>query len=163
MRSELAYVLPSFRPVSGGGTLLQDERYRAHRAVRELLERLAARRPLVLVLDDVHWADAASVDLLAALLRTPPDAAVLLVMAVRPRQIPDRLAAALERADRHGGLARLELGGLPREAAGDLLGALSGASERTSSTRRRAATRSTSSNSRVPTAPAGSPASPGRR
>ena len=90
--------------------------------MRELLERLAARRPLVLVLDDVHWADAASVELLTALLRSPPDAAVLVVMAARPRQRPERLAAALERADRHGGLTRLELGGLAREAAGELLG-----------------------------------------
>ena len=105
-----------------GGPVLPDERYRAHRAVRELLERLAARQPLVLLLDDVHWADAASVELLAALLRSPPDAAVLLVMAARPRQLPERLAAALERADRHGGLTRFELVGLPRDAAGELLG-----------------------------------------
>jgi len=32
-------------------SLLQDERYRAHRAVRDLLERLSAAKPLVLVLD----------------------------------------------------------------------------------------------------------------
>jgi predicted ATPase len=116
-------VLPSVSdPTSGGGPVLQDERYRAHRAVRELLERLAASRPFVLTLDDVHWADAASVELLTALLRSPPDSAVLVVMAARPRQGPDRLATALERADRHGGLARLELGALPREAAGELLG-----------------------------------------
>ena len=123
VRSELAQVLPSLSDLtSGGGPVLQDERYRAHRAVRELLERLAAGRPLVLALDDIHWADAASVELLTALLRSPPDAAVLIVMAARPRQWPDRLAAALERADRQGGLARLELGGLAREAAGELLG-----------------------------------------
>ena len=68
---------------------LQDERYRTHRAVRELLERVAAHRaPLVLVLDDVHWADAASIELLAALLRRPPAAAVLLALAARPRQLP---------------------------------------------------------------------------
>jgi len=121
--SELAHVLPSLsEPAAGGGPVLQDERYRAHRAVRELLERLAARQPLVLALDDVHWADAASVELLVALLRSPPDAAVVVVMAARPRQLPDRLATALERADRHGSLARVELGGLPREAAAELLG-----------------------------------------
>jgi len=123
VRSELAHVLPSLSdPMSGGGAVAQDERYRAHRAVRELVERLAASKPLVLALDDVHWADAASVELLTALLRSPPDAAVLVVMAVRPRQTPDRLAAALVRADRHDGLTRIELGGLPRKHAGDLLG-----------------------------------------
>ena len=123
VRGELAQVLPSLADAaSGGGPVLQDERYRAHRAVRDLLERLAVSRPLVLALDDVHWADAASVELVTALLRSPPDAAVLLAMGARPRQIPDRLAAALERADRQDGLARLELRSLPRAAAGELLG-----------------------------------------
>ncbi len=123
VQTELAYVLPSFPATSsGGGEVVPDERYRAHRAVRELLAGLAATQSLVLVLDDVHWADAASIDLIAALIRTPPNAAVLLAMAVRPRQAPDRLAAAFERADRHGALTRLDVDGLPREAAGVLLG-----------------------------------------
>src|SRR5829696_433530 len=52
-RRELAHVLPSLSDLaSDGAPAVQDERYRAHRAVRELLERLAARRPLVLALDD---------------------------------------------------------------------------------------------------------------
>ena len=46
-----------------------------HRAVRALLEELAKTRSLVLVLDDVHWADSASVELLGALLRRPPSRA----------------------------------------------------------------------------------------
>src|SRR4051794_8927194 len=104
------------------GPALQDERYRAHRAVCELLESIAASAPLVLVLDDVHWADPASIDLLAALLRTPPAAPVLLALAARPRQLPDRLAGALERAHRAGRLTRLALGALRREEAGELLG-----------------------------------------
>ena len=123
VRRELGHVLPCLSHAAAEGPpALQDERYRAHRAVRELLERLAARRQLVLVLDDVHWADAASVELLAALLRSPPDAAVLLVLAARPRQWPDRLATAIERADRQGELTRVALAGLPREAAAELLG-----------------------------------------
>ena len=48
-----------------------DERYRAHRAVRGLLELLSEEQPLVVVLDDLHWADEASLALLAALLRRP--------------------------------------------------------------------------------------------
>ena len=123
VRAELAQVLPALADHAGdGGPVLQDERYRAHRAVRELLERLAVRRPLVLALDDVHWADPASVELLAALLRGPPDAAVLLVVASRPRQLPERLAAALHRADRQGVVTRIELAGLVPEAAAELLG-----------------------------------------
>ena len=65
-----------------------DERYRAHRAVRALLELLAAEQPLVLVLDDLHWSDAASIELIAALLRRAPDAPVLLALAFRPGQAP---------------------------------------------------------------------------
>jgi predicted ATPase len=73
IRSELASVLPSLsRFAAARGVAFQHERYRSHRAVRELLERLTATRPLVLVLDDLHWADPASVDLLGALLRRPP-------------------------------------------------------------------------------------------
>ncbi len=123
VRVELAQVLPSLADhAADGGPVLQDERYRAHRAVRELLERLAVRRPLVLTLDDVHWADPASVELVAALLRSPPDAAFLLVVAGRPRQLPERLAAALHRAERQGGATRLELTGLAPEAAVEMLG-----------------------------------------
>ena len=102
--------------------MLRDERYRAPRALRGLLEHLAATRRLVLVLDDVHWADAASVDALTALLRRPPSASVLLVLAIRPRQVPDRLARALERADRDGALTHIALEGLDRAAAALLLG-----------------------------------------
>lgn len=123
VRAELAVIFPALSHLAARrGPSLQDERYWTHRAVRELLERVAATMPLVLVLDDVHWADAASIDLLAALLRRPPVAPVLIAMAARPRQVADRLSAALERAHRAGGLTRLELGALRREDADALLG-----------------------------------------
>src|SRR3954468_8477605 len=42
-RAELAHVFPSLASLEdGGATSLQDERYRTHRAARELLELLAA-------------------------------------------------------------------------------------------------------------------------
>ena len=80
-----------------------------NRAVRELLERLAATKPLVLILDDFHWADPASVDLIGSLLRRPPSAPVLLVMGARPHQGPTRLASVLDRALRERTLTRIEL------------------------------------------------------
>jgi DNA-binding NarL/FixJ family response regulator len=93
---ELADVLPSLpRPAGRTAKSVADERYRAHRAVRKLLELLAADRPLVLVLDDLHWSDGASIELLAGLLRREPDARVLLALAFRPTQAPTRLSAAV--------------------------------------------------------------------
>ncbi len=129
VQTELAHVFPSLSPLAiGRAAALQHERYRSHRAVRELLERLAATKPLVLVLDDFHWADSASVELLGALLRRPPAAAVLIAVAVRPRQTPERLAAALERAQRAATLMRIELGPLTQAEARDFLaGAVDGA------------------------------------
>ena len=88
----------------------------------KLLEQLAAPAPLVLVLDDVHWADSASSRLLSALLRRPPTTSVLIALALRPRRAPARLWASLERADREGTLTRIELGGLSFAETRDLLG-----------------------------------------
>jgi len=118
VRAELAHVFPSLWALADDPQVaLQHERYRSHRAVRELLERLAGPRPLVLVLDDVQWADSASVELLGALLRRPPASPVLMAVGVRSHQTPARLSGALERAHREGVLNRIELGALsPAEA-----------------------------------------------
>ena len=122
VQAELAHVLPSLSALAAGRAVaLQHERYRSHRAVRALLECLTQTRPLVLVLDDFHWADPGSVELLGALLRRPPAAAVLTAVALRPRQTPERLAAALERAHRAAALTRLELGALTPAEAQELL------------------------------------------
>ena len=123
VRSELGHVLPSLRARGDAdGGARPDERYRTHRAIRQLLERLAAPKPLVLLLDDVHWADSGSIELLGSLLRRPPAAAVLIALALRPRQVPERLSGPLERAARAGVLTRVELGPLSADEAGVLLG-----------------------------------------
>jgi ATP/maltotriose-dependent transcriptional regulator MalT len=123
VRTELAHVFPSLTALATGREIaLQHERYRSHRAVRALLEQLAHVQPLVLVLDDLHWADSASAELVAALLRRPPAEPVLLALAVRPRQVPERLSAALGRAHRSRLLTRIELGALSVEESRELLG-----------------------------------------
>ena len=95
------------------------ERFRTHRAVRDLLERLAAVRPLVLLLDDLHWSDSASLELVAHLVRNPPDAAVLVVGSFRSGQEP--------RALRADGVEELVLAPLTHEEAQRLLDAADGA------------------------------------
>ena len=122
-RAELAHVLPSLAAGARAGAALADERYRTHRAMRRLLEVLAAGRPLVLALDDLHWADSGSIELLASLLHRPPAAPVVIAVGMRPRQAPARLSAALERAHRAGVMTRLELEALSVTEARSLLGA----------------------------------------
>ena len=66
VQAELAHVFPSLSALARGRQVSpQHERYRSHRAVRALLEHLARPLPLVLVLDDFHWADSASAEPLA--------------------------------------------------------------------------------------------------
>ena len=120
VRSELAHVFPA---IPANGSAAPGDRYRSHRAVARLLEALAMPKPLVLLLDDVHWADAGSCDLLGSLLRRPPGRPVLIALTLRPRQMPERLAAALERAYRAGTLQRLALERLSLDEARELLGA----------------------------------------
>ncbi len=120
--TELAQVLPSLDSRQGGSpTGLQDERFRAHLAVRSLLELLAGPQPVVLALDDLHWADQATVELLSNLARRPPRGPVALLLTHRARQLPAMLEGTLAEADREL-LHRIELDPLDDQAARALLG-----------------------------------------
>jgi DNA-binding CsgD family transcriptional regulator/tetratricopeptide (TPR) repeat protein len=52
--------------------------------LRRLLTNLAAHRPVLLAVDDMHWADEGSIDVLADLSHRPPHAAVMLLLCYRP-------------------------------------------------------------------------------
>jgi DNA-binding NarL/FixJ family response regulator len=118
--AELAEIVPSLRRGGGKRRLVADERYRVHRAGRRLLELLAADRPLVVVLDDMHWSDGASIELLGALLRRAPDAPVLFALGFRRGQAPERLSAALAAPS----VRRMPLERLTEAEAARLLGDL---------------------------------------
>jgi DNA-binding CsgD family transcriptional regulator/tetratricopeptide (TPR) repeat protein len=98
------------------------DRHALHRALRELLDGLAGPRPLVLWLDDLHWADGASADAVAALVRRPPAGAVLLALAAREGQLPETVTRALSTADRDGRLTALALAPLSEAEAAQLVG-----------------------------------------
>ena len=107
-----------FPSLGGAGPDLGDDRYRTHYAIRALLEWLAARQPTVVALDDVHWADAASVEVIAHLLRRF-SGPVLGALAARQR--PARLAAVLDSATRTGFGTRIELAPLTAAEAESLM------------------------------------------
>jgi predicted ATPase len=97
--------------------------------VAAFLARAAARRPLALALDDVHWADADSLrlfDFLSQALRAAP---VVLVGAYRDVEVRrDRpLAQLLGALAGRPHVERLELRGLGPEEAAALVAALAGA------------------------------------
>ncbi|TML90878.1 MAG: zinc-ribbon domain-containing protein [Actinobacteria bacterium] len=59
-------------------------------AVRRLLESVARRRPLVVVLEDIHWAEPTFLDLLEYLAGWTRDAPILLLCLARPELLDDR-------------------------------------------------------------------------
>lgn len=61
-------------------------RHRTFLAVRDLLLALAHRRPLVLVLEDLHWADRHSLDLITLLMEALPSAPIGLLCLYRPER-----------------------------------------------------------------------------
>ena len=104
------------------------ERVRQFHAVADLLTRQARRAPVLLVLDDVHWADRSSLLLLRDLVRRLDDAPVLAVGTYRDTDL-DRthpLAAMLADFRREPGVERLALSGLSADEVLDLLALVGG-------------------------------------
>jgi hypothetical protein len=72
------------------------ERFLTFDAVGDLLRRIASRRTLVLILDDLQWAEPTALLLLRHLVRTLADASVLVLVSRRDpgEQISDQLRTA---------------------------------------------------------------------
>jgi DNA-binding CsgD family transcriptional regulator/tetratricopeptide (TPR) repeat protein len=97
-----------------------------------VLEQLAAERPLVLAVEDLHWADQSTLDLLAFLVVNLTEGAVVLVGTYRSDE-PDRyrrlrrLRRLLAELDRRPQVERVELGRLDRTELGTLVAGILGA------------------------------------
>ncbi len=104
------------------------ERHRLHTAVTDLLAGISRRRPLLLVLEDAHWADAPTLLLLRQLARSAGDARMLLLTNFRDTESEARDAfsetlADLRRSDdvvwlRLTGFSSEEMAEFVRQAAG---------------------------------------------
>jgi tetratricopeptide (TPR) repeat protein len=102
----------------GSGTLAAPEIFWA---ARRLLEALARRRPLVVVLEDLHWAEPTFLDLAEAV-ATQAREGLLVVCLARPELLERRPGWAAGAAD----AIRVELGPLGEGDAGALLWKLTG-------------------------------------
>jgi DNA-binding SARP family transcriptional activator len=92
--------------------------------VRVLLALLDGPAPGVLLLDDLQWADGASLDLLAYLVHRLRDRPLLVLVTWRPEEVSEghRLRGLLAEARRSGRAAVLKLGRLDPEAVRELVG-----------------------------------------
>jgi DNA-binding SARP family transcriptional activator len=96
------------------------DRYLLQSATVDTLTRLGRARPLLLVADDLHWADAEMQGLLRRLARAAPEARVLVVAAYRDpgEEITPDLHEALADLARLDAVSRLRLGGLTADDIG---------------------------------------------
>jgi ATP/maltotriose-dependent transcriptional regulator MalT len=113
---ELARLLPEFGAPAGpqdGG----EARARLFEQILFLLERLTEASPVLLVIEDMHWADQSTRDLLAFLVRNQSSLdRALIVVTYRSDDLhrTHPLRPLLAELGRIGGVARLELGRLTR-------------------------------------------------
>ncbi|GLY77874.1 helix-turn-helix transcriptional regulator [Actinoallomurus iriomotensis] len=93
-----------------------------------LITRVSEARPVVLVVEDLHWADASSRELFAYLARNLNDGAVLLIGTIRTGELaaghPNR--KLLAELGRGGDVVRLALGPLEHRHVVELLAAIDG-------------------------------------
>jgi class 3 adenylate cyclase/DNA-binding CsgD family transcriptional regulator len=117
-------------------------RHRLFVRVLQLLAGLAAQSPLVVVLEDLHWADESSRELLAFLAVRLREEPVMMVGTLREEELDDSARRWLTELERRPGVARLRLRGLadteiaglvsgllPADAAADQVAAVVAAAE----------------------------------
>lgn len=120
----LAAMLPSLRehvPAVAPVPALQAEetRFRALEAITGFVRRAAAREPWLVLLDDLHWADLPTLQLLRFAARELRDAPVLLIGTVRDAELDPRGPAL--RLLREVGALRIDLAGFGDGEVADLL------------------------------------------
>jgi DNA-binding CsgD family transcriptional regulator len=125
--TELAPLVPGWQV--GGDRVVQPGSGRVFEAVLELLEGLSEARPVLFTIEDAHWADQSTRDLLAFLSRTLTEVRVAIAATFRTDEMHRRhplrsLVADLERLP---GTVRLDLRPLTRDGLIEQLTAIQGA------------------------------------
>ena len=120
---ELGTRVDGLEPPTAGAP--EVERRRLFTAVEALVTRLAERSPLVVMIDDLHWADRSSLLLGRHLVRAGGLGRVLMLGTYRDTDLTERhpLVEILADLEREAPLDRIGLGGLDPEEVVELVGA----------------------------------------
>ena len=118
---ELRRRLPELPPTEVGDS--ETERYRLFEAVVGLLGDLSASMPVLIVIDDMHWADRPTLMLLRHLARAPGLGRLSIIGAYRAvERWSEGYSAALANLRHERLMKQVELGGLPERDTARLVG-----------------------------------------
>jgi DNA-binding SARP family transcriptional activator/tetratricopeptide (TPR) repeat protein len=130
---ELARLVPELAESAtagqdGGTGDPEMRRYMLFEAVALLLSEAARRAPVLLVLDDLHWADRGTLHLLRHVMRAPQEAPLLIVATYRPAEVapPHPFAALVADLRRDGLVQRVTLAGFDQADVARLIASLAG-------------------------------------
>lgn len=102
-------------------------RHRLHLAVAETLANLSRRRPILLVIEDAHWADRPTLALIRHLARAAWSARLLLLVTYRDESESAELGELLADLRRSEEVVRIRLAGLTGAEVGELVAGAVGA------------------------------------
>ena len=119
----LAHLLPEHSLPLPPRSEAADERDRLLRAVAGFVTATAAECPVAIVIDDLHWADEASLDLVQHLARNTRSSRVLILATYRDADVrrSHRLSKALRDLHREQLVDHLPIRRLPPEASAELI------------------------------------------
>lgn len=130
-RPELARLVPDLGPVpdeSASGLSIGSAQGRLFELLLGMLRRLAARAPIAFVVEDLHWSDRSTRDLLGFLVRNLRDIRLTLILTYRSDELHRRhpLLPFLAELERTGHVERFELRRFDRREMAAQLRAIAG-------------------------------------
>ena len=126
-RQALGALLPDFGPESSKGSAPSEPddtiRLQLFETVTMLFERASENGPLVVIMEDIHWADESTRHVLRFLARALTDAPVMIITTYRSDELTRRhpLRPFLAEVGRFPGTVRIDLPGLDRSEVAELL------------------------------------------
>jgi DNA-binding SARP family transcriptional activator len=120
--AELGRVVPELLAEGEAPAREPTERYRLFDAAAEVLTDMARAQPVVLVFDDLHWADKPTLLMLRQLVRAAEESPIMIVASFRDTERPDALTELLVQLRREGYFETIELRGLDEADTTELIG-----------------------------------------
>jgi DNA-binding SARP family transcriptional activator len=128
--ADLEPIAPGLSELTGspGEAVPQSRRYRLYEAVAGLLDELSAETPVLVLIDDLQWADQTTAAILRYAMEARPEMRALVLATQRPADVPATgpTAEALQRLSQGQYVERLPLFGLSDSEIAELAQGLSG-------------------------------------